>query len=207
MRRSAPGSEIRDTNRPGSTMTDSLQDERLRDWSAVFSAAEERADAFVRDLSAEQLNFKPAPDRWSVGQCLDHIAVAMGIYLDPMEPAIERAAAREGRAGGRGTLMGRVLIAALRWPRGRYSAPRDFRPSSSDLEPAAVGREYARQSGRLRRALERCDGLAVDRVKMPWPVFGLIKISLAQAFELQALHTDRHLDQADRVTRAEGFPA
>jgi hypothetical protein len=41
---------------------------------------------------------------------------------------------------------------------------------------------------------------------MPWPVFHPVKLSLAQAFELQVLHLGRHLDQAERVIRTEGFP-
>jgi len=30
----------------------------------------------VKGLSDEQLNYKPAPDKWSVGECLKHIAAA-----------------------------------------------------------------------------------------------------------------------------------
>ena len=32
--------------------------------------------ASVKGLSPAQLNFKPAPDRWSVAECLEHIASA-----------------------------------------------------------------------------------------------------------------------------------
>lgn len=197
--------------------TDTPQDRQLEDWSATFRAALERVHALTDDLSPQQLNFKPAPDRWSVGQCLDHVSVSMGIYLDPMEPTIERAEPRALRSGGggggggddgfgRGTFMGRLLVGALRKPGGRYKAPRRFRPASSDLDADAVRREFERQTTRMQEALARSEGLALGRVKMPWPVFGLIKITLAQAFELQALHTDRHLDQAERVTRSERFP-
>lgn len=191
--------------------TDTPQDRQIEDWSATFRAALERVHALTDRLSPQQLNFKPAPDRWSVAQCLDHVSVSMGIYLDPMEPTIERAE-RKGDGGGgdgsygRGTLMGRLLIRSLLWPRGRFKAPRRFRPASSALAPDVVRREYERQTARMQNALARSEGLALGRVKMPWPVFGLIKITLAQAFELQALHTDRHLDQAERVTRSEGFP-
>lgn len=191
--------------------TDTPQDRQLEDWSATFRAALERMHALTDDLSPQQLNFKPAPDRWSVAQCLDHVSVSMGIYLDPMEATLERAEPMGDGGGGdggfgRGTFMGRLLVGALRKPGGRYKAPRRFRPASSALDPDAVRREYERQTVRMQSCLVRCEGFALGEVKMPWPVFGLIKITLAQAFELQALHTDRHLDQAERVTRSEGFP-
>ena len=31
------------------------------------------AEKLFGSLSAEQLNWKPAPDRWSVAQCLEHL--------------------------------------------------------------------------------------------------------------------------------------
>ena len=36
----------------------------------------DNAEKATRGLSAEQLNFKPAPERWSVAQCIEHIAAA-----------------------------------------------------------------------------------------------------------------------------------
>lgn len=187
--------------------TQTFESEQVRGWHDLFAAELERVRELTAGLSRRQFNHKPTPDRWSVGQCIDHVAVSMGIYLEPMEPTIEEAELRGGEPYGRGTFMGRLLVGALRKPGGRYKAPRRFQPASSDLDPDPVRREYERQTGRMQRALERADGLDLGRVKMPWPVFGLIKITLAQAFELQALHTTRHLDQAERVTRSDGFPA
>lgn len=186
--------------------TETLESEQLKRWSDAFAAQLERMETLTGGLSHRQLNFKPAPDRWSVGQCIDHINVSMRIYLDPMERVLEEADLPGEEPYGRGTFMGRLLIGALRRPRGRYKAPRKFRPSSSELDPEAVRREYERQTARMQDALRQADGLALGKIKMPWPVFGWIKISLAQAFELQILHAGRHFDQAERVTRADGFP-
>jgi DinB superfamily len=36
----------------------------------------------TKGLSEEQWNFKPAPDRWSVAQVMEHIAAAEGFLLD-----------------------------------------------------------------------------------------------------------------------------
>lgn len=183
------------------------ESESLKRWSNAFAAGLERMEALTGDLTPRQFNFRPAPDRWSVGQCIEHVSVSMGVYLDPMEPVIEEADLPGEEPYGRGTFLGRLLVGALRKPKGRYRAPRRFRPSQSELDPEAVRQKFRRQTARMERALREADGLALGRIKMGWPVFGLIKISLAQAFELQAIHTERHLDQAERVTRAEGFPA
>jgi hypothetical protein len=192
---------------------ETLEIPKLQTWTEAFEAGRERMRALVDGLSHEQVNFKPAPDRWSVAECLDHLAVSMRIYLDPMEPVVDaaRAGARAaGKTGGepyrRGPFLGRLLLRALRKPGKRYPAPRMFRPGRSALAPDAVREGFDAQIGRMLRAVERSDGLALGKIKMPWPVFPPIKLSLAQAFELQALHVGRHLDQAERVTREPGFP-
>lgn len=182
-------------------------DDPLSRWSSTFEAARERMHALAGGLDREAFNFQPAPGRWSVGQCLDHVNVAMGIYLDPMERAAEGADRRGDAPFARGPLMGRLLVAALRRPGLRLKAPKSFRPERTELDPVAVGAECDRQVGRMQALLERCDGLALGEIRMGWPVFRLIRLSLAQALELQALHTERHLDQAERVTRADAFPA
>lgn len=183
------------------------ESESIKRWSNAFAAALERMEALTGNLTPRQFNFRPGPDRWSVGQCIEHVSVSMGVYLDPMEPVIEKADLPGEEPYGRGTFLGRLLVGALRKPKGRYTAPKRFRPSQSELDPEAVRQEFRRQTARMERALREADGLALGRIKMGWPVFGLIKISLAQAFELQVIHTERHLDQAEGVIRAEGFPA
>src|SRR5690606_20873517 len=41
--------------------------------------------ATVQSLNSEQLQFKPADDRWSIGQCLDHIIKSEKLLLDTIK--------------------------------------------------------------------------------------------------------------------------
>lgn len=183
-----------------------LKSEQLNTWGDAFETGLERMLALTQGLSRGAFNFKPAPGRWSVGQCIEHLNVSMRIYLDAMEPVIEKANRRSDTRYGRGPFMGRVLLVALRTPGMRYPAPRRFQPGRGALDPDRVCKDFHRQATRMQRAIKRCDGLALDSVTMPWPVLRPVRISLAQAIELQILHTDRHLKQAERVTRVDGFP-
>lgn len=193
----------------GAIATETPRRGMLEDWSDAFEAGRRRMHELAGGLSGEQLNFRPAPRRWSLGQCLDHLRVSMRIYLDPLEPVVARARSA-GRTGdepyGRGTFMGRFLVRALKKAGKRYPAPPSFRPSRSELDPDDVRAGFEEQIGRMLAAVQRCHGLALGEIRMPWPAFPLVRLSLAQAFELQALHLHRHLDQAERVTRDPGFP-
>ncbi len=192
------------------TLDSARPEDKLGEWSDAFDDADRRMHELTDGLTREQVNFKPAPRRWSVGKCVDHLSVSMRVYLDFMEPALNAAQAEEWTGSepyGRGPLLGRMLLRALRKPGARYPAPKLFWPRPSpELEPGTVREHFETELVRLRSAVERSEGLALGRIKMPWPVFGLIKLSLAQAFELQALHIHRHLDQAERVKRDPGFP-
>lgn len=52
----------------------------------------------VKDLSETQLNFKPAADKWSVAECIKHIAAAEKELWAMAEPALSQPANPEKRA-------------------------------------------------------------------------------------------------------------
>src|SRR5580765_2748593 len=54
-----------------------------------FDDTDQRAIAVAAALTAGQLNWKPSPADWSVGQCLDHLCVANDVYIAAMERALE----------------------------------------------------------------------------------------------------------------------
>ena len=53
-----------------------------------LTASDARAAALVKPLTPEQLNWKPAPEKWSVGQCLEHLAISTEVYLGPIADAL-----------------------------------------------------------------------------------------------------------------------
>ena len=55
-------------------------------------------------------------------------------------------------------------------------------------------------------AAESADGLDLGRIRFGTPVLSLARVTMAEAFEMPALHEPRHLAQAERVKQAEGYP-
>ena len=47
----------------------------------------------VKGLSEAQLNFKPAPNRWSVAETLEHIALTEGLFVQSIRPQLENSPA------------------------------------------------------------------------------------------------------------------
>lgn len=179
---------------------------RINEWSRTLKKQLKYMNALTGRLSREQFNFKPEPNKWSVGQCIEHLNLSMRAYLDLMKPAVTNASREAEGTFTRGTMMGRLMLRALRTPGRSYPAPKSFMPQGNDLDPGTVRGIFETEITCLQQVLWDSKGLALGQITMPWPVFRLIKISLAQAFELQILHNDRHFKQAEQVILSEHFP-
>lgn len=173
-------------------------------------AASSEFEALVGGMTREQAVWRPDPARWSVVECIDHVNRTAELYFRGMGPAIERARARgiEGAAPYRhGTVLGRLVLRVLEPGAGRtFSAPRIFRPARRSFDLPAVSDDFRRVVGTLLGLIEDADGLDLGRVRFANPAIPLLKVNLAEAFEIHSLHIPRHLAQARAVTRSPGYP-
>lgn len=180
---------------------------RISKWSDTFNEQLKYMYALTNRLSSQQFNFSPGAEQWSVGECIEHLNLSMRAYLNLMKPVIGRTNLKAKGDYAPGTMMGRLMLRALRKPGRRYPAPRSFIPAHRELDPDKVRDTFEKEIRRLQQSLENSYGLALGKVKMPWPVFRIIKISLAQAFKLQIIHNERHFKQAEKVIQSENFPS
>lgn len=170
-----------------------------------------RATASVDGVSPIQADWKPAPKSWSINECLEHMNIAMATYLDRMAPAIERAR-NAGMTGhepyGRGTWPGRYILGVLHKAPGtsRVPAPGIWKPAASSFDKAKQLARFVELSDQVRSLAEAADGLALGKVKVASPASRLIRVTLAQAFEILGLHNLRHTAQLERVSAKPGYP-
>ena len=159
-------------------------------------------------LTREQLNWKPAADRWSVAQCLEHLIVIESGYL-PVFERIERGEFRESfvrRLMFPGA-MGRMILKAVgpQAPK-PYKTSKAAQPTTGDLGTDIVDRFEAHNrtlAGHARRLGERDAGNLV----IGSPVFALASYSVRDALRILVAHQRRHIQQAQRVMQTAGFPA
>lgn len=186
-------------------MTDSMP---LADQLAACSAD---VDALVAPLSEAQGRWRPGPGRWSVAECLAHLAATARQYQPGLDGAAESArgrAAPGGVAAGafRPGWFGRRLVAGMEPGAG----PR--LPTTSALTPPAevsladAVRAFREAQGRLRGTLGAVAGLDLGSATLRSPVLPVLRLSLGTALAMLAAHERRHLAQARRVVQAPGFP-
>jgi hypothetical protein len=168
--------------------------------------ADRHASAIARGLSAAQLNWRPSPDQWSIGQCLDHLLVSSEVYLPPMSRALDGrdpSPVDEIRPGWLGRLFIRTYIEpATQRRRGR--APGKIRPAK-DVAPDILDR-FLRSNDLARAFVRLASAHDVNRIRFVNPFVPLVRFSVGTGIEVLWRHEHRHLRQAGRVRQQTGFP-
>jgi hypothetical protein len=162
-------------------------------------------------MSDEQFNWRPAPDKWSVGECFHHLTIATGLMLEKIRPEIDRGHA-EGITGTppfRYQMMGGWFVRMMEKPPGKrpMPTPKNFVPPSG-ISSSIVMPMYLSVLDDLREALHRSHGLALDKLRVGSAGTGgsWLKFNLAAWYAATIAHLQRHYAQAVRVTQSPGYP-
>lgn len=167
------------------------------------------ARRLVSDLTDEQLNWKPAPDSWSIAQCLDHLAVTSEKFDQDFAKAIARGREKRRTSGAvryRPTMLGGWLVKQLSpEAKRKMPAPKVFRPTEGSEIKEPLER-FLRQQEKFLGFVNDARGIDYNKTRLRSPVTPLMRYSLADAFVMTVVHGQRHLAQARRVRETSGFP-
>lgn len=158
-------------------------------------------------LSPIQLNWKPAADRWSIGECLEHQITANGLYFPIVEAILAGRYSKPllGRIPGYPGMCGRMLIKAVSPQTARkVKTMAVFEPARSTVDADEVAR-FSEHQGRLVELIRKSEPLDLRKVIVASPATSMIVYSLLDAWRLIAAHEVRHLGQARHVAAMDGF--
>ena len=167
-------------------------------YSDLESITKEYVEAFGR-LTADQLNWKPSPERWSVGQVMDHVIVTNETYF-PILAQLRAGTYRphfNARIGFLATFFGKMILKSVQPETKRKSKTFPvFQPSSSAIAEDIVPRFEAHQSRVIREvtASEELLGRVISS-----PVNAAVVYRLSTAFDIVVAHERRHFLQAKQV--------
>jgi hypothetical protein len=163
---------------------------------------------------ASDAAFRWRPDggkAWSIGLCVEHLAVTNEAYVERLTEAVTRDG---GRAGApRGALapswFGRIFLSQLEPPpRYRVPAPKKIQPEEAHLgDRDGVWQRFAASQERVRVLIRSTADTAVDRVRFRNPFVRDLRVfTVADGFHIVAAHERRHLYQAKNVAARPDFP-
>ena len=186
----------------------STQGERLSALVFAANAITDETLAGFGDSTAQQLNWKPSADQWSVAQCFDHLVKANAAFF----PIFEKVLSGEKKNTFWESLpwlpafWGKMLIKAVAPESTRkLKAPKIFHPSSSSVDGAII-RRFIDQQNQVIRYIKATEDLDLEKITISSPVTHFITYSLMDAYRIIINHEKRHLLQATKVSEMDGFP-
>ncbi len=161
----------------------------------------------LRPLSSEQLNRRPAYDKWSAAQCLEHLNIVGGYYLPSVKARLRLAQAKGSTAGAqvRSGWLGRYFTATAQRKNGLgdnlLRLPKQFAPTGTRLTGTVV-EAFNRQLDELLRLLLLARQVDAGTVRVPNPLYPWLRLRLTDVLEVLVAHIQRYVKLAEQVAVA-----
>jgi hypothetical protein len=183
----------------------------LADLYAAAESTAEQYDRLAQRFSPQQLAWKPSAEAWSMAECAEHVLRTERAYGKRVQACIAEAPKADPDAG---RYRARWIMRKAFYP---FVSPDSARKMKTfaPVEPVEAGdssaaerivRETAQHHRGLLPLIAEAEGVDLRRARMTSPLFSLAKYQLGEALEILVLHAQRHLQQAERVAEAPGFP-
>lgn len=162
-------------------------------------------------LPIETLDRKPAPDKWSANECLGHLLVANGHYVEEINKLkttgklFSRPARPQFKQGWLGGYFTRIIGPKEGEVKGKMKSPGFMDPDKNGKAPSngsVVAEQFVAQTRQLIDLVEECRKADLNRVRVVTALGPLVKIKLGDAFMFVDAHTRRHLLQGRRAIEA-----
>jgi len=154
----------------------------------------------AKGLSEAQLNFKVAPDKWSVAQVLEHIASAEDMLFGMIEGQVMKSPARAD--GEDVKAIDQLILTAIPDRTQKRSAPEPLIPTNRYGTPTAAVDHFTESRGKTIAFLKGTQGLRDHVTDGPLGK----KQDAYQWVLFIAAHSERHTKQILEVKANPAFP-
>ena len=176
----------------------------LQQLMDAIDAADRAGASLAARLNDEEFQWKPGGGRrWSVAECLDHLAALNALYSGAIRGGIEKARRNGWLRRGPATLgfFGRRLVASQEPPvKTKLRSPEKVQPRPLRSR-ADVLRAYHDAHEEVRRVIRACSDIDVNRTTFSNPVLPILKVKISTALHVLPAHDRRHLWQAEQVEK------
>ena len=156
--------------------------------------------AATKGLSEAQWNFKPAPDKWSIAECMEHIAAAEDFIRGMVEQNVMKAPAAPGRDIAK---IDAGIVANVPDRSNKFQAPEPLKPTNRFGSPQAAIKHFVESRAKTEEFLKSTADLRGHAVDSPgggkWDAYEFILMIAA--------HSERHTKQIEEVKSNPGYPA
>jgi hypothetical protein len=180
----------------------------LQRYVNELEAQKSEVELLLRPLSETQLNWRPAEQKWSIGENLEHLAISLKPYRAILDLAIDKARADGLLSQGpyRHGFIGRWFLKTMEPP--VNFKVKTFAPL---VPPRGVPREqvitdFATAMDEVIQIIRRANGIDIGKASVRSPFVKALRLSVGQVFHLFASHNRRHLWLIRQLMALPEFP-
>lgn len=167
-------------------------------------------------LSAEQLNWKPNSDRWSIAECLLHLNYFSKYYFPATKNGIVQAQKRKTKPNttfksswwGNRMVEGVQLLPSNQAKK-LLECPIKYDPTfqdASQIDGHQIVNVFLENQTALLEMLVTAKEVNIQKTKISVAFYGFLSIPLGNMFQYIIYHNERHIVQAQRVHYHDHFP-
>ena len=167
---------------------------------ALLESSKKGVLAATKGLSEAQWNFKPAPDKWSIAECMEHIAAAEDFIRGTVEQNVMKAPAAPDRDVAK---IDAGIVAHVPDRSAKFQAPEPLKPTNRFGSPEAAIKHFVESRAKTEEFLKSTADLRGHAVDSPAGV----KWDAYEFILMIAAHSERHTKQIEEVKTNPGYPA
>ena len=154
----------------------------------------------TKGLSEAQWNFKPAPDKWSVAECVEHIAAAEDFIRGMAVDKVMKAPAAPDRDIAK---IDAGIMAMIPDRSQKAQAPDELKPTNRFGSPEGSLKHFAESRTATENFLKDTPDLRAHAVDSP---IGGPKLDAYEWVLFVSAHSQRHKKQIEEVKADQNFP-
>ena len=150
-------------------------------------------------LSDSYLNKRPAPESWSVLECIEHLNLYGDFYLPEIGKRIRNSrypAEHNFKSGWLGNYFANSML-----PKEKLNKMKTFKdknPIGSRLDRKTLDR-FTNQQHQMLKLLEQARNISLNRTRTAISISNLIRLKLGDTFRFVVYHNQRHIVQAEKA--------
>ncbi len=180
--------------------SEELIDSLIRDTEEIIQIVNEQ----FMPLEESALNEKPAEDKWSVLECLDHLNIACRHYVSEIGKKIEIHRNKRPVETWKPGLFGDYIIAGQK-PKPDGTIPQKMKTLKIFRPASGLGKDVVEQfltfQDQLLELLEESRSRNLNKIRVKSALGNLVVFRLGNAFRFVIAHNQRHILQAQNALK------
>ena len=151
-------------------------------------------------LDTAQLNRHPAPQSWSILECLEHLNRYGDFYLPEIERQMQKGAkaslAAIFKSGWLGNYFAKMMLPKT--PLNKMKTLKSMNPSNSQLDRSVLD-EFIRQQKQFLNLLQQARHINLTKTKTGISISRWVRLRLGDTLRFVIYHNERHMLQAQNA--------